>query len=273
MGTSDETPKKSLAQKGQGMLEYALIMSFVAMVYLLVFSDGGFGGAIIGTFDNASETLVMASEKSSSGDFGDGSASGFVNSVLGSSSSSGSNSNSSTSSDAEESIFDEVIPRPSNVERLDWQMIIDEIDGVNGAYATIMHSSTPDKAIISEYNLLWQISTMTADKLEYNDGRHETVGWNHFMGKMEELMKDHNFTPSYTRNSESNSETFSISRANANEYKVNVTYTNSADPSENVTFSIYAENNVMKFTSSNPSKQYSDLISKIYRGGWTYSGN
>ncbi len=260
MGTSNETPKKSSAQKGQGMLEYALMMSFVAMVYLIVFADGGFGGAITGTFDNASETLVMASEKNSSGDFGGGSASGFVNSVLGSSSSSGSGNSSSSGSsggtlsgvdstahhenvDSEEygKSIQERIEQQKDYELLDWVMLNNDI---KLTFQTIIDGKDPDKAIASEYNLFFQLAAMTNNKQEYiyGVGATSATGWNDLIAQMRTQIGSRQ-TSSYVKRG--SNETLKITR-NDNGNTITMTYT---DGSTTKAFSLYAQDNLMQFKS------------------------
>ena len=261
MATSDENPKKSSAQKGQGMLEYALMMSFVAMVYLIVFADGGFGGAITGTFDNASETLVMASEKSISGDFGDSSASGFVNSVLGSSSSSGSGNSSSSGSsggtlsgvdstahhenvDSEEygNSIKEHIKQKKDYELLDWVMLNNDIQRT---FQTIIDGKDPDKAIASEYNLFFQLAAMTNNKQEYiyGVGATSATGWNDLIAQMKTQIGIRQ-TSSYVKKDNSK-ETLKITRSD-NGNTITMTYT---DGSTTKAFSLYAQDNLMQFKS------------------------
>lgn len=259
MGTSDETPKKSLAQKGQGMLEYALIMSFVAMVYLLVFSDGGFGGAIIGTFDNASETLVMASEKNSPGDFGDSSASG--------SSSSGSSGNSS--SNVVEHTIDEIAKQ--DYRPLNWQQVINDM---KLTYDTITRGGDANKAIMSEYNLFAGMGSMVSGTLEYNyDEANNVQGWNDLMNQMGSQIEANNFTTSYKKTT---GESLDIKREGNT---VVMTYTKDSDTK---TFSIYAEANEMKFESKTGSEtkygeaaltEYTSIGGAIYSGGWSFNKN
>lgn len=263
MGTSDETPKKSSAQKGQGMLEYALMMSFVAMVYLIVFADGGFGGAITGTFDNANETLVMASEKNISGDFGDSSASGFVNSVLGSSSSSGSGNSSSSgssgsilsgvdenahheenyiASDEYTNDIKERIEQQKDYELLDWVMLNNDI---KLTFQTIIDGQDPDKAIASEYNLFFQLAAMTNNKQEYiyGVGATSATGWNDLIAQMRTQIGSRQ-TSSYVKKDNSN-ETLKITRSD-NGNTITMTYT---DGSTTKAFSLYAQDNLMQFKS------------------------
>ena len=48
------------SEKGQGMVEYALIIAFVAAIAIWALSDGGLGGAVTQAFDNASTMIEEA---------------------------------------------------------------------------------------------------------------------------------------------------------------------------------------------------------------------
>lgn len=48
------------SEKGQGMVEYALIIAFVAAIAIMVFSENGLGGVIGGAFENASSMVSDA---------------------------------------------------------------------------------------------------------------------------------------------------------------------------------------------------------------------
>ena len=49
-----------LKQKGQGMVEYALILAFVVGVAAFLVGDNGIGQAIQTTFQNVTDTLTTA---------------------------------------------------------------------------------------------------------------------------------------------------------------------------------------------------------------------
>lgn len=51
------------SEKGQGMVEYALIIAFVAAIAILVLSNEGLGGAVNSAFDNACNLITSANEK------------------------------------------------------------------------------------------------------------------------------------------------------------------------------------------------------------------
>ena len=54
------------SEKGQGMVEYALIIAFVAAIAIFVLSDDGLGGAIGSAFTNASTMIESANEAATS---------------------------------------------------------------------------------------------------------------------------------------------------------------------------------------------------------------
>ena len=51
------------SEKGQGMVEYALIIAFVAAIAILVLSNEGLGGAVSSAFDNACSLITAANDK------------------------------------------------------------------------------------------------------------------------------------------------------------------------------------------------------------------
>lgn len=56
------TEKIKSSEKGQGMVEYALIIAFVAAVAIWAFSEEGVGSAVTSAFSNASEKVVEAND-------------------------------------------------------------------------------------------------------------------------------------------------------------------------------------------------------------------
>jgi pilus assembly protein Flp/PilA len=50
------------SEKGQGMVEYALIIAFVAAIAIFVLSNDGLGGAIGSAFGNASTMIESAND-------------------------------------------------------------------------------------------------------------------------------------------------------------------------------------------------------------------
>lgn len=263
MGTSAETPKKSLAQKGQGMLEYALMMSFVAMLYLVVFADGGVGGAIIDTFDNAGELVASASERANLEGGGSSSSGGGSSSVSSDDSSGG-----SSSSDVVEHTIEQIVAK--DYKPLNWQQVIKDI---HTAYETITRGKEADKAIKSEYNLFAGVGSMVSGTLEYNyDEQKNLAGWNDLMNQMGGQIEANNFTTYYVKDNES----LDIQRV---ENRIVMTYTKDNDKK---IFSIYAETNEMKFESKIGSEtkygeaaltEYTSIGGAIYSDGWQFKNN
>lgn len=54
------------SEKGQGMVEYALIIAFVAAVAIWAFSDNGVGSAVTNAFTNAAEQVNSANDAANS---------------------------------------------------------------------------------------------------------------------------------------------------------------------------------------------------------------
>ena len=57
MKISLQTPKKFLSQKGQGLVEYALLFSFVSMTFIFVFTTGDFKASLKNVFTNAANNV------------------------------------------------------------------------------------------------------------------------------------------------------------------------------------------------------------------------
>lgn len=54
----DYLKARYMDEKAQGMVEYALIIAFVVAIAIYLSSQGGLGGAISSTFDNAKAQLT-----------------------------------------------------------------------------------------------------------------------------------------------------------------------------------------------------------------------
>ena len=53
------------SEKGQGMVEYALIIAFVAAIAIWAFSDEGVGSAVTNAFSNACDLVESANTAAS----------------------------------------------------------------------------------------------------------------------------------------------------------------------------------------------------------------
>ena len=239
---------KNFRQKGQGLLEYALILGFAAAVFLIVFSDGGFGETIGNLFGNSSDSV--ASVEFNSGKSGGSSSSGVTLT---------SDLDSDTTSFDYETLTAEDISTPTYQTR-NWQEII---MGVPGMYSTVMGSDTPDKALVSETNLFGQIMNMTDGYLASTKAEDGLKDWQTFISNMEKAQSRNNFKSSYKRGEE----TITIKRM-GNSNSVRITY---SDGKEVIYYQLSPDaNNVMQ-VETNSHKSYSDFFSPIVnRGGWSY---
>jgi Flp pilus assembly pilin Flp len=228
--------KKNFSQKGQGLVEYALLIGFVGALALFVMMNGGFSGAINTVFDSAKNILSTA--------IGSGS---------------DDSSSDETSFDYETLTADDV--SPPTYKTLNWQEII---MGVPGMYGTVMGSDTAAKAIISETNLFAQISTMVEDHLASTKAEDGTKDWETMMANMEKMQSRAGFSSSYVRGEE----TFTIQRMGTSNAVI-ATHTNGKD-----IFTYYKlspdDNNVMQIE-TNSDKSFGEYMSTIAaQPGWEY---
>ena len=125
MNITSKTPEKFLSQKGQGLVEYALLFSFVGAIFIFVFANGDFKASINNVFNVASNNIGEAGE---------------------------------TSFDYEnpDDVLSETFPP------LNWPQVNTDFQST---CATIMKSDTVDKALTSEVNLFGALSTMAEGHL------------------------------------------------------------------------------------------------------------
>lgn len=227
-----KTSNKILSQKGQGLLEYALILGFVGAVALFVMINGGFHAAIENAFGNASDKLANAGTLTDESD-------------------------AETSFDYETLTAEDIAP---TYKTLNWR----EIDmGVQGMYNTVLKSDTPDKALISETNLFGQVTAMVEDHLASTNAADGTKDWEAFMATIERMQKQNNVQSKYKRGEE----TIAIQRLG----KSNSVQIRWSDGKEVVYYRISPDaNNVMQIE-TNSNKSYSQFFSPIVNsGGWEY---
>lgn len=228
-----KTSQKILSQKGQGLVEYALILGFVGAIALFVMFKGGFSDSVEGAFNTASTKLADASNLGSD------------------------NSDEETSFDYETLTAEDIAP---TYKTLNWQ----EIDiGVQGMYNTVLQSDTPDKALVSEMNLFGQITAMVEDHLASTKAADGTKDWETFMATIERMQKQNNVQSKYKRGEE----TIAIHRL-GNSNSVQIRW---SDGKEVVYYRISPDaNNVMQIE-TNSNKTYSQFFSPIVNsGGWEY---
>ena len=222
---------KIFSQKGQGLLEYSLIVLFVAGVFLLV-SIGGLRSSISGLFGGAGDSL---NELNDAGD------------------------SEETSFDYETLTVEDI--SPPTYKTLNWQEVYFSAQAM---YGTVMKSDTVDKAIKSEKNLFADLSSHVEDHLASTKAEDGTKDWESFLSMMEKAQQQKNFNSSYKRGEE----TFTIKRL-GNSNTVQATYSDGKTviyyrlaPDAN---------NVMQIeTNSNKSfNEFMSPI--INKGGWEYN--
>lgn len=233
MKTSTGLLKKIFSQKGQGLVEYSLLFSFVCAVFIFVFSHGGFRGAYESLFDSTGDRVAEAGNSF--------------------------NSNEEDSFDYETLTADDV--SPPTYKTLNWQQIN---LGVPGMYGTVMGSDTAAKAIVSEVNLFGQISSMVDGHLASTNAEDGLKDWQTFLTTMENMQSRTGFSSSYVRGEE----TFTIQRLGTSDTIV-ATHSDGKDVFTYYKLSP-DENNVMQIE-TNSDKSFSEYMSTVAaQPGWDY---
>ena len=232
MKTLKELSQTISSQKGQGLLEYALLFSFVFAIFIFSFMKGGFSEAFESLFGHSSETT----------------ANNYSNDTT----------SEAESFDYETLTVDDIVP--PTYKTLNWQ----EIDlGVQAMYTTVLKSDTADKALISERNLFGQIMAMTEGYLASTKAEDGTKDWESFLSTLDKFRARNDFNSSYKRGEES----ITFQRlGNSNTFQVRYT-----DGKEVIYYRLAPDaNNVMQ-VETNSSKSYSDFFrTMVNKGGWEY---
>ncbi|MBR4903203.1 MAG: hypothetical protein IKZ53_00865 [Selenomonadaceae bacterium] len=233
MKTLTEFSQRIFSQKGQGLVEYALLFSFVFAIFIISFTKGGFSEAFESLFGRSSDAVE----------------SNYSN-----------NTATETESFDYETLTEEDVVAPE-YKTLNWQ----EINmGVQAMYNTVLRSDTADKAIISERNLFGQIMGMTEGYLASTKAEDGTKDWEDFLSMLDKFRSRNDFSSSYKRGEES----ITFQRlGNSNSFQVRYT-----DGKEVVYYRLSPDaNNVMQ-VETNSNKSYSEFFQTIVnKGGWEYS--
>lgn len=164
MKPSAKFPIKIFSQKGQGLVEYALLMCFVGAIALAVMINGGLGDSINGAFSGASDRL---------------------------------NETSGNSFDYETLTADDI--DPPTYKTLNWQEVYFSAQAM---YSTVMRSDTVQKAITSEKNLFADLSAHVEGHLASTKAEDGLKDWKNFLSMMEKAQTQNNFKSSYKRGEE-----------------------------------------------------------------------
>lgn len=221
---------KITSQKGQGLLEYALILSFIAAVGLVVFFKLGFRHAIVNVFDSASNNLAAVGSENESDD---------------------------TSFDYENLTAEDIAP---TYKTLNWQVINRDMQAM---YGTVMNSDTVDKAIKSEINLFADLTTMSEGHLASTKAEDGIKDWVNFLATVEKSQSQSGFQSKYKRGEE----TFVIQRL-GNSNTVQARYSDGKEVIY-YRFSPDA-NNVMQIETNSDKSFRDFMTPMATRGGWEY---
>lgn len=268
MKTSDKSPLKFLSQKGQSFIEYALLISFVAAIFLFIYLSGGFDGAIASVFGNSGNSI---SDISYDGFDSSKSSSGGASASTSSDNSSASSSNSlndtdATSFDYETLTAEDVTPAAQTTptyKPLNWER--DILPFANITYDTIVKSDTVDKALSSEIGLFNTLLAAADGGLASTNAADGTKDWETFLTMVETTKASNNISSSYVRDEQK----ITVKRAGKD---LRITY---ADK-ENLYYYKFSPdaNNVMQ-VETNSNKSYGEFFSSVMRnadgGGWKYS--
>lgn len=240
---------KIFSQKGQGLLEYALLFGFVVAVFLIGFSEGGFGDTIGNLFGSSSESVASV-------EF-DGGKSGGSSSSSGASSNS--NSTSATPSASSETSTAEK-STPVTFKPLNW--VQDVIPFANISYDTIANSRTPDDALRSEIGFFDTLLTFVDGGLASTNAADGTKDWESFLSMVKKTRK--NIPASYVRDEQK----ITVKTVGKD---LRITY---SDKEGNYYYKLSPDaNNVMQIE-TNTHKSYSEFFSSIKKnadgGGWKY---
>ncbi|MBR4642765.1 MAG: hypothetical protein IKO74_08630 [Selenomonadaceae bacterium] len=232
---------KNFSRKGQGLVEYALLLGFVAAIALFVTINGGFGATIKNLFGTAGDNVETAG-----------------NNIL-----------NTNESESEETSFDyetqtEESDAAPSYKTLNWQMEI--VPFADMTYNTIVNSDTVDKALSSEIGFFNTLFSAIEGYLASTKAEDGTKDWESFLTMIDNTKAKNNFNSTYVRDEQK----ITIKRTGNG---LRVTY---SDKEGLYYYTLSPDaNNVMQ-VETNSNKSYSQFFSTIIRnadgGGWKYSG-
>ena len=230
-----KAPKK-FSQKGQGLLEYALIIGFVGAVALFVTFSGGFDAAIESLFGTAGDNLKTATlvpeDETDDASF-----------------------------DYETQTADD--SSTLNLKPLNWQVEI--IPFADITYNTIARNGSVDNALSSEIGFFNTLFTAVEGHLASTNAADGIKDWQSFLSMIETTKARNNVAASYVRDEQK----ITIKRVGND---LRITY---SDKESNYYYKLSADaNNVMQIE-TNSNKPYGEFFSSVMKnadgGGWQYS--
>ena len=286
------SPTKNFSQKGQGLLEYALLFGFVIAVFLVGFSEGGFDDSVGNLFGSSGDSVasVGANNSKSSGSSSGASsgsnsgASSGSNSGASSGSNSGANSDSnsgansgsnsgansgsssgassgSSSSDTSNTSEDSAESTSQTFKPLNWQR--DIIPFADQTYNTIARNPSVDNALSSEIGFFGTLLAFADGGLASTNATDGTKDWESFLSMVSQTKTKNNIASSYVRDEQK----ISVKTVGKD---LRITY---SDKEGNYYYKFSPDaNNVMQIE-TNAHKSYSDFFSSVIKGkekGWQY---
>ena len=229
-----------LSEKGQGLVEYALIITFVAAIAISVTLDGGLGGAIKNVFGSASDNLA-AIDFNADDDKGEG----------------------VTSFDYETQTVEETTQeKTKNLKPLNWMTEI--MPFADMTYQTIMKSDTVDKALSSEIGFFNTLFTAVEGHLASTNAADGTKDWESFLAMVDSTKTRNNISSTYVRDEQ----TITVKKVGKD---LRITY---ADKEGTYYYKLSPDaDNVMQIE-TNSNKSYSQFFASVMSnadGGWQYS--
>lgn len=231
------TPKKFFSQKGQGLVEYALIIGLVAVIALFVTLNGGFGGAVTNLFGGAGDNLSSinfmpdeATEEEISFDY-----------------------ETQTGEDTSS----------QNFKPLNWRMEI--IPFADITYNTIARNGSVDNALSSEIRFFNTLFTAVDGHLASTNPADGTKDWQHFLTMIETTKTRNNVATSYVRDEQK----ITIKKV-GNDLRINY-----SDKESNYYYKLSPDSNNVMQIETNSNKSYDQFFSPVMNnadgGGWKYS--
>lgn len=234
------TQKIFSSEKGQGIVEYALIIAFVAALAISATLEGGLSGAIENAFGGAGDNLASV-EFGTDDDKGEG----------------------ETSFDYETQTAEETTQaQTKNLKPLNWTMEI--IPFADMTYNTIARNGSVDNALSSEIGFFNTLFTAVEGHLASTNAADGTKDWESFLAMVESTKTRNNVASTYVRDEQ----TITVKKVGKD---LRITY---SDKENNYYYKLSPDaDNVMQIE-TNSNKSYSQFFSSVMKnadgGGWQY---
>ena len=241
------TPPKIFSQKGQGLVEYALLASLVAAIAVFVTLNGGFGATIKNLFGAAGDNVGVATSSIN-----------LADSVE-------EQDETSFDATADESTTSTGNSESLNLKPLNWETEIAPFADMT--YNTISKSPSVDDALRSEIRFYDTLFTAVDGHLASTYAKDGTKDWENFLTMIENTKSRNNIPSTYTRGEQ----TITVKKVGKD---LRITY---SDKEGTYYYKLSPDaNNVMQIE-TNSTKSYSQfyatMMSNKDGGGWQYKSD